>query len=417
MKMSTGRWVSGSDFFDRAAELRILEEKLREGNHVALVGQRRIGKTSVVQELGRRIQQRGGIFLFVDVEGADCAEEAITKIAEAAFFIRPFASRIVEWMKHWFPDGLEQIDAAGFSARFRAGVNPGNWRNDGDRLLREISPESRARTVLLAVDELPIFLMRMRDADGSARRVDEFLSWLRSVVQTLGRDGPTLIVSGSIGLQPLVTRLGLSDRINYLYPFSLGPWDRDTTLKCIDRLARSYKLDVADGVAENMHELLGLGIPQHVQSFFARLRDYSIQQGREQVTVADVAAVYRNDLLGPSGQNDLSHYETRLTNALGDTGVKLAMEILAEAAVRDVFSAGARIGLERLYATELGDEAATRINEVLDVLVHDGYLQPDKDGYRFLSRLLKDWWSARFWHHYVPLERRFSDTTKRGPTP
>ena len=36
MTSSTGRWVSGSDFFDRDAELRILEQRVRDGNHVLL---------------------------------------------------------------------------------------------------------------------------------------------------------------------------------------------------------------------------------------------------------------------------------------------------------------------------------------------------------------------------------------------
>ena len=71
MNSATGRWVSGDDFFDRKRELRILETRVRDRNHVLLTGQRRMGKTSIVQELGRRLQGDGWIFLFVDVEGAD----------------------------------------------------------------------------------------------------------------------------------------------------------------------------------------------------------------------------------------------------------------------------------------------------------------------------------------------------------
>ena len=40
MRSSTGRWVSGDDFFDREAELRILESRVRDRNHVLLTGQR-----------------------------------------------------------------------------------------------------------------------------------------------------------------------------------------------------------------------------------------------------------------------------------------------------------------------------------------------------------------------------------------
>lgn len=36
MKSVTGRWVSGDDFFDRKAELEILERQVRGGNHILL---------------------------------------------------------------------------------------------------------------------------------------------------------------------------------------------------------------------------------------------------------------------------------------------------------------------------------------------------------------------------------------------
>jgi hypothetical protein len=39
----------------------------------------------------------------------------------------------------------------------------------------------------------------MLHSDGEARRVDEFLSWLRGSIQSLGDRGPVFIVSGSMG--------------------------------------------------------------------------------------------------------------------------------------------------------------------------------------------------------------------------
>ena len=77
MESSTGRWVSGDDFFDREAELRVLESRVCGGNHVLLTGQRRMGKTSIARELGRRFESRGCASLFTDVEGATCPEDVI----------------------------------------------------------------------------------------------------------------------------------------------------------------------------------------------------------------------------------------------------------------------------------------------------------------------------------------------------
>ena len=413
MRSSTGRWVSGDDFFGRSNELETLEQRVRDGNHIVLSGQRRMGKTSLLRELGRRLEDDGWIYLFMDVEGASCAEDAIADMAEAAHPYRAIVSRFGVWMRRWLGDRVEEVGAAQFRIKVRAGLDAGSWRRYGERLLLDCAGQDRP--VLLVIDELPIFLKRMLMADGDAGRVDEFLSWLRATFQRLGPDGPVVIVSGSIGLEPLVRRLGIPDRINYFSPYRVGPWSREESIKCLERLARSYALPLGDGVAEAVYDALGVGVPHQVQSFFARLREFALMRGRERVSVDDVARVYRTELLGASGQNDLVHYETRLKEALDPDSHSLAMEILAEAATQGVFGKGAQGCLEALYSKVL-DDAGYRIADTLEVLVHDGYLEQARDGFRFSYRLLKDWWSARFRDHHVPLERRRSGdgTGERG---
>ncbi len=411
MKSATGRWVSGDDFFDREGELRVLETRVRDSNHVLLTGQRRMGKTSVLLELGRRLQAEGWVFLFTDVEGATCAEDAIADIAQAVHPVCSIASRFAIGMKRWFDDNVEEVSASEFRIKIRAGLDAGSWRRHGEQLLRDCAKHDQP--VLLVIDELPIFLKRLLHQDGKPQRVDQFLSWLRGVLQAL-RDGSlVLIVSGSIGLEPLVKRLGIPDRINHLYPVRLGPWDRDASVGCFNRLAASHKLQVEDGVANAVYDKLGIGIPHHVQSFFARLQDFAVMQERDRVTVEDVEEVYRTRLLGPAGQNDLVHYETRLKEGLEDESHTIAMEILAEAAILKVFTPGARRCLERLYAKVVA-EVPRRIADILEILVHDGYLADGHGGHCFQSRLLADWWSARFRDHHTPLEGRCCEDESPG---
>ena len=410
MRSATGRWVSGADFFDRELELRILEYRVQEGNHVLLTGQRRMGKTSMTRELGRRLTGSGGwVALFADIEDATCPEDVIADIARAAYPVRPILSRLggLASVAQRAAGAVEEVGVSGFRLKVRAGLNAGNWRDRGERLLRGCAQHDQR--VLLAIDELPIFLKRMlRDEDG-ASRVEGFLSWLRGVLQGLGDDSPVLIVSGSIGLMPLVQRLGIPDRVNYLDPFRLGPWSREASIECFDRLTKSTSLAVDDGVAGAVYDALGIGIPHHVQSFFARLRDFAVMENRDRVTVADVERVYRIGLLGPSGQNDLAHYETRLRDGLDEESRSIAMEMLAEAATQGVLTAGARVRLGEFYSRVVGD-AHARITEILDLLVHDGYLEAAGEDHGFPSRLLKDWWAARFHAHHVPVADRSLDT-------
>ena len=94
MRPTAGRWVSGDDFFDREGELRILAAHVRNRNHLLLTGQRRMGKTSIARELGRRLEGDGWIFLFADVEGSTCPEDAVATIAKETYPVRSIASRL-----------------------------------------------------------------------------------------------------------------------------------------------------------------------------------------------------------------------------------------------------------------------------------------------------------------------------------
>ena len=87
------------------------------------------------------------------------------------------------------------------------------------------------------------------------------------------------------------------------------------------------------------------------------------------------------------------------------------MEMLAEAATQGVLTAGARVRLGELYSRVVGD-APARITEILDLLVHDGYLEAAGEDHGFPSRLLKDWWAARFRAHHVPIADRSSDAVE-----
>ena len=411
MRSSTGRWVSGDDFFGRDRELQDLEARIGDRNHVLLTGQRRMGKTSLVREVGRRLECNGWAFLFTDLEGASCAEDVVANVAEAVHPIRPISSRIATGMRRWFSEHVEEVSAVGFRVKIRTGLNAGSWRTFGEKLLGECAAHDKP--VLLVLDELPIFLKRMLREPGGERRVDEFLSWLRGALQAADGGSLSLMVSGSIGLRPLVNRLGMPDRINYLDSVRVGPWDRETSVSCFLRLAASHDLRLEEGVAEAAYDALGIGIPLHVQSFFAGLRDLAVMRGHHSVTVANVGEVYEKQLLGSKGQSDLVHYETRLKDGLEDRNYSIAMEILAEAATQGVFAPAARSRLVQLYANVL-DNAPGRISDTLEILEHDGYLEAGEGGHQFPSRLLKDWWSARFRDKHVALRDRPRDGRWEG---
>ena len=67
--------------FDRETELEILKERVLNGTHTVLTAQRRMGKTSLVRELLRRLADEGRFdTVFVDLEDAASAADAVVEI-------------------------------------------------------------------------------------------------------------------------------------------------------------------------------------------------------------------------------------------------------------------------------------------------------------------------------------------------
>ena len=259
--------------------------------------------------------------------------------------------------------------------------------------------------VLLVLDELPIFLSRLlaRESQEGTEEARLFLRWLRGLRQQHADSSLVQMVSGSIGMATLVERMGVPDSINDLYSFRLGPWNRAHSVACLKTLHSEVPADEA--VFDAIHDALGVGIPHFIQSFFARLQDFAVMNGRTRLTVKDVQAVYESEMLGPAGHGDLLHYEKRLQASLDERTYQVAMEIQAEAATQGIFSVGARRALERIYSSVLANVRG-RVDEALDVLVHDGHLERTDAGHRLAFRLLEDWLRTRFSDHHVPLQQR-----------
>ena len=416
LRKAGGNWVEGDRFFDRETELEALTERVRDGTHTLLTAQRRMGKTSLVRELLRRLKVEGRFeTIFVDLEGASTPADAVAEIGFQSRSAQGAWGRIKSLFTNVLPEEVEvkvggrvpRLADADLRVKLRAGVDAGNWRHKGDEVFAALA--GNGRPVVLAIDELPILVNRLLKGDdyregrdyGIAperrRTADEFLSWLRKNGQ-MHRSRICMILSGSVSLEPILQQAGLSAHANIFSPFNLKPWDRETAMACLGALGETYRLDLPQAVRQDMCRRLRCQIPHHVQRFFDTLHEDLRRAGQRSASLEDVERVYDNEMLGIRGQMDLEHYESRLRMVLGLEGYRAALEMLTEAAVNGGRLRGDAIGRHReSLAAEAGVGAdPLPIEDVLHVLEHDGYLARQGDGYRFVSGLLEDWWRVRY---------------------
>lgn len=417
LKKAGGNWVDGDRFFDREAELEALVERVHLGNNTLLTAQRRMGKTSLVRELLRRLKETGEIEpIFVDLEAARDPADAIAEIGVQAKEALGAWARV----KRIFANALQQVDridelaVADVKVKLRAGIDAGNWQQRGDAVLGALAESDRP--VVLAMDELPILVNRLLKGDREhvteeGRRVaDAFMSWLRKNGQA-HRGRMCMIVSGSVGLEPVLAQAGLSAQANIFSPYDLKPWSEDTAVSCLGALSQTYGIDLPEGIRRSMCGRLRSCIPHHVQMFFDKMHEHLRRTGKSTAMADDVENVYLHEMLGVRGQLDLQHYEGRLEAILGRAGDLIALELLTGAAVNGFLDDGL---VERYRAHYSGLDSEERagaldVDGVLHLLEHDGYLERQDGGYRFISGLLEDWWFNRHGRHFVPVFRSGTD--------
>jgi hypothetical protein len=379
--------VSAEQFFGRDDELEELLELLRGGHSISLAAPRRIGKTSLLRAAERDLGDTM-CCVFVDLESCETVEGAIATIAEQAERHLQLKDKVRGWAA-WLGGAFGgEVTAGPVSASVDVKeLLRVDWQTRASRLITSLLAQDR--DVVLFLDELPILLRALLDAtpQGSSRGpADLFLSWLRRQTQEhAGR--LRVVITGSIGLAPMVARAGLSASLNAYQHVPLGPWSRDTAREALRGLSAHTKVVITEPGLETMLELLGIGVPYHVQLFHQLITQHARRSRLPQIGPVEVRAVWESALLSRSSV-ELAHWEQRLRKALPADELQFGMRLLTAAAVAEPLTASAAGSLAEASGVSLDG-----LRAVLDALEHDGYLGRQRDdAWYFPNRLLHAWW-------------------------
>ncbi len=381
-------WVTGEKFFNRETETAQLIRELDAGSHVLMTGQRRMGKTSIAREVGRLLQLRETPWIFIFVDLDDCEDESHMVAMLASEVARHDSEN--KKLKHWASQlatplkNIAEVSISEFSISLRNSMTAGNWKTHGDELIQSIAGE---KPCLLVIDELPNLLLKIEKANG-ASGVESVLRWLRRAIQSGRLGGLRIVVSGSIGMVPLVTRLGLVNAITGFEEMRVGPWPEETAIRCLMARARYDKITYTEDAIHWIIERLGILVPYHIQRVAKKASDLAVQQQDFEISVADLESIYEDMIRG--GEYQLQHYRTRLKEALGEDMLDIAATLLTSCT--DGKSRSRSECLE-ILGKSIDEDTA---NWLLDVLTHDGYLCREKDEWYFPKGILRDWWYATY---------------------
>ena len=135
LKMAIGNWVDGERFWGRESDLEIFIARIEAGAHQLLSAQRRMGKTSLMKETARRLQNRY-LCLFVDLQKCSTAADAVVEMSLA---VRPHRTvwgklgGIFTGLAGRFREDVEQVSLGEIGISLRADL-VGEWQRKGDQL-------------------------------------------------------------------------------------------------------------------------------------------------------------------------------------------------------------------------------------------------------------------------------------------
>ncbi len=405
-----GNVVTGDDFFGREKDIAKFIDLLRNGSHVLLVGRRRLGKTSLMLETANRLGEEA-ICLYVDIEHCESPEEMIVKLGKEAHEHRGPLQSAKEGLYGVLKGIRDSIEEVGVDEKVKIKLRDGaaeNWKFMGDRILDWLS--EIGEPVVIFIDELPVFINRIiRDSGGSIdperiKEADIYLSWLRGAC-TLYSGKITFVAGGSIGIEPVLEQVSLSDRINTFTAFHLPPWDKETALNFLEDRGKWNGIRFLGGAKERILRKLGEAIPHFVQKFLQNICWDCMDRDSDACTSADVDRIYEKKLLAVQGSMDLATYVERLERTLGKEKFRLAKELLSEAAIADRLTGQTAMIIAKDYYPD-HHERVDMIRFLLKTFEHDGYLQQDGSDFVFKNNLLKDYWKKEFSFNYIPSSQR-----------
>jgi len=155
--------VPGEDLVGREPYMRRAAERLLDGEHLLIAGPRRIGKTSVILEVLRRLRRKGAVTAYVDCLGATGVRELGERLA---------ASLLAS---------LEGRDAFEDARRIAAGMRAGRVRYEHLEIVLPVIKEASAQRAFDAALDLPR-AVAARTGKRVVVALDEF--------QAAGRLGP-----------------------------------------------------------------------------------------------------------------------------------------------------------------------------------------------------------------------------------
>jgi AAA+ ATPase superfamily predicted ATPase len=380
--------------FGRDGFIKMMWETLEEKS-VQLLGERRTGKTTVIQAMAQT-PPKNTIALFRDLEDIGTPEGFTKAVREMLIPYSPIENQAVERSKDLRNLIGEEISLPG-------GIKIGkptaeNWNEVLHQTLEAINREANSHNgkferVIFLWDEVPFMLHKIRQTRDEKAAM-EVLDTLRHLQQTYGRENGRIrfVFTGSIGLHHVLTGLkeaGYANApTNDFAVITLPPlesyWAKD--LAELELKERRVTVRSPETVAKRIAEVTD-GLPFYIREIVRACK----QRGTD-IDADDIDTVVQQIASDPTDPVHLGYYVERIkTYYKPERSCNIAWKCLDVVSLSDIPLPLNDI-LQRVKQSGIKDAKEEELRSVLRLLEQDLYLIYTLNGYTFHYKFIGRVW-------------------------
>lgn len=384
MKQIIGTPAQKEYFYPRPEVRDRILSATKNGENILLSAPRRVGKTSILLDLVNN-QDDNVYAVFVDTEPIANSEDFFKAVLNAildadllAGFSK-FSKATHDTLSKWANRiaGLKILEV-GVDLKEKEKVLYYQQLID---FLDEVKLEDK--TILLMIDEFPITIENIHKASG-VEAAKEFLSQIRAI-----RQNPKLntklrfVFTGSIGLFTVLKRFGATDRTNDLREIKVTPLREAEARDFVTKILSPYiKEEVTKDVQDYILKKIEWWMPFYFQLLVSNLGELvKYEDMPVNATTIDVAF----DKAAENGNIYFEHFKSRLAKIFADDELKFVLELMLQLK-------NAPITNEQVTDLAVKHDVLKAVDDILEILKHDGYIVLDNGAYKFYSPIIKKWW-------------------------
>lgn len=384
MKPITGSPARKEQFFKRPDIRKRILDSIRANENLLISAPRRVGKSSILLDLVDTPDEKY-YAVFADTEAINSSEDFFKiilraildtdKIEAFGFFNPTIKEKLKGWAKR-----IASISIKGIGVELNKEEEKSHY-DEFHEFLMDIKLDGKK--ILLLIDEFPITVEKIQEAHGAEAAV-HFLSQNRALRQNPAfQEKIQFIYTGSIGLFTAVKRIKATDKINDLREIKIPALSEEEATQLLsDLMNEECGQIVPPTICEHILRKLEWWIPFYFQLM---VRELSDMPGNTPLTKSKVDKAFEKTV--ENGDIYFEHFKDRLQKVFKSSdALKCVNELLI------TIKSDAEVKYPEAMNIAEKYNVRNELDNILEVLKHDGYIVEINGAYKFYSPILKRWW-------------------------